>query len=227
VNFYSYESEFMNYTLEKHIRAYMPEMTASLLWTLSRLVRTKIVGFEQVEQLRHVNVAHWHGDEMIILPRFGSVNPAILVSHSKDGEMMARGARYLGYHVVRGSSSRGAVGGLIALIKASRDGHHAALAVDGPKGPRGVCKPGVVYLSQKTGVPLLPVGVAVSRKFIFEKTWNKVYLPLPLSRQVLFFDRPLYFGTEKDLDSITGYCGQVEEALHKASRRAQKILNQW
>ena len=85
-------------------------LAAFLLQSLSKRVRTKMVGVEQVEQLGKVNFAHWHGDELALLPRFGSLNTVILVSHSKDGDMMARGAEYLGYHVVRGSSTRGAVG---------------------------------------------------------------------------------------------------------------------
>ena len=141
--------------------------------------------------------------------------------------MMARGARFLGYHVVRGSSSRGAVAGMMALIKAGRQGFHASLAVDGPQGPRQVCKPGIVRLTQKAGVPLLPTGVAVSRAYVFEKAWNKTFLPLPFSRQVFFFDQPLVFGPEKDAQSLERYCRQVETALHKAHDNARCILNQW
>ena len=217
----------MNTRLKNMLRTYTPEFSARLLRTLSRLVRTKMVGFEQVRQLGQVNFAHWHGDELALIPQFGPLNAAILVSHSNDGEMMARGARFLGYHVVRGSSSKGAVGGMVALIKASRQGHYASLAVDGPQGPRHVCKPGIVRLTQKTGVPLLPTGVAVSRAFVLEKSWNKTYLPLPFSRQVFFFGTPLTFSPEKDEASLEAGCRQVEAALHEAHHKAQMILSQW
>ena len=217
----------MNTRLKNTLRTYTPELSARLLRTLSRLVRTKMVGFEQVRQLGQVNFAHWHGDELALIPRFGPLNATILVSHSNDGEMMAKGARFLGYHVVRGSSSKGAVGGMVALIKASRQGHHASLAVDGPQGPRHVCKPGIVRLTQKAGVPLLPTGVAAGRAFVLKKTWNKTYLPLPFSRQVIFFGPPLTFGPEKDEASLEAYCRQVETALHEAHESAQKVLVQW
>lgn len=217
----------MNPTLKYHLRKHMPLTAARLLWFLSRLVPTKIEGFDQVQQLGQTNFAHWHGDELALLPWFGKVKAALLVSHSQDGEMMAKGARYLGYHVVRGSSSRGAVGGMMALIKAIREGYHGVLAVDGPGGPRHVCKPGIVRLTQKGGVPLLLVGVAVSRKYAFERSWNKTYLPLPFSRQVIFFDQPLIIGPEKDPESLERYCREVEAALHKAKRKAEEKLRQW
>ncbi|MCP4749050.1 MAG: lysophospholipid acyltransferase family protein [Desulfobacteraceae bacterium] len=212
--------------LKDELRMHLPEIAARLLRVLSRLVRTKIIGFDQVERFGKVNFAIWHGDEMAMLPRFGNINGVILISQSKDGEMLARGARLLGYHVVRGSSSRRAVGGMVALIKASAQGYRGILAVDGPQGPLHTCKPGVVRLSQKSGVPLLPVGAATTRRYVFKKTWSKSYLPLPFGRQVIFFGEPLFFGQDKDAKSLANYCKQVEQALHSANREAKTILRQ-
>jgi lysophospholipid acyltransferase (LPLAT)-like uncharacterized protein len=217
----------MGLKLKHYLRKHMPVTAARILWLASRLVRTRIVGFDQVQRLHQVNFAHWHGDELALLPWFGKTNAALLVSHSKDGEMMAAGARHLGYHVVRGSSTRGAVGGMLALLKASRQGHHAVLAVDGPQGPRFVCKPGIVRLTQKSGVPLLPVGVAVTRRYTFAKSWNKAYLPLPFACQVLYFSEPLYLGPEKSGAAMDAYCRTVEDALRTAHRNAQESLLRW
>ena len=178
--------------LKDWVDEHWPVWAAKTLRSISKLVRTKAVGVEQTTRAP-CGIAHWHGDELALLPRFGHIGPTILVSHSKDGEIMARGATVLGYRVTRGSSTRGAVGGLLALIKAVREGHMVVLAVDGPQGPRGVCKPGIIRVAQKSGVPLFPVGVAGSARFVFKKSWNRTYLPLPFSRQVVFVDKPLYF----------------------------------
>jgi lysophospholipid acyltransferase (LPLAT)-like uncharacterized protein len=217
----------MNLKLKNYLRTFMPTTAARVVWLSSRLVRTRVVGFEQIQQLGQVNFAHWHRDELALLPWFGKKHVAVLVSQSKDGDMMAAAARHLGYHVVRGSSSKGAVGGLLALLKASRQGYHGEIAVDGPKGPLFVCKPGIVRLTQKSGVPLLPVGVAAGRKFVFEKAWNKTFLPLPFTRQVFFFGPPLYLGPGKDQAAMAGYCRAVENAIHEAHRCAQETLKRW
>lgn len=169
-------------------------------------------------------IAHWHGDELALIPRFGHIGPTILVSYSKDGSNMAKGAVALGYRVTRGSSSRGAVGGLLALVKAARNGHAVVLAVDGPQGPRGVCKPGIVRVVQKSGAPLFPVGVAGSNRFVFKKSWNQAYLPLPFSRQVVWVDKPLYFPKKTDASKIPGYCRQVERAIGEAQKKAEALL---
>ncbi|MDQ1333140.1 MAG: hypothetical protein QG552_90 [Thermodesulfobacteriota bacterium] len=188
-----------------------------------RIVRSTLVGVEQT-QGAPCGIAIWHGDELALIPRFGHLRPTLLVSRSKDGESMARAAQALGYRVTRGSSTRGAVGGLIALIRAVQEGHAVVLTVDGPQGPRGVCKPGIIRIVQKTGVPLFPVGVAVSRRFVFRKTWNQVYLPLPFSRQVVFVDRPISFPETYDFEAMEYHCRQVEAALQEAHQKARMVL---
>jgi len=200
-----------------------PVWAANVLKFLSSLVRTEIIGAEQGQGLVY-GVAHWHGDELALVSRFGNLGLTILVSHSKDGEIMARATRALGYRVTRGSSTRGAVGGLLALIKAVRDGHNVVLAVDGPKGPRGVCKPGIVRVVQKAGAPLFPVGVASTRRFVFKKTWNQVYLPLPFSRQVILIDKPIYFPKKASAEEMHRHCRRVEEGLRAAHKKAKSAL---
>ena len=213
--------EFYKQWLDDH----WPVWAARVLWGLSRLGYTKIVLNEKMDDYPVVCFAHWHGDELALITHFGKWRLALLVSHSKDGEIMAKGAEWLGYKITRGSSTRGAVGGLIALIRAVREGNSAGLAVDGPTGPRGVCKPGIVRLAQKTGVPLFPVGVATRRKYVFKKSWNKVYLPLPGFRQLIFFGDPLFFPSNGDEDNMDNLCRHTEVALNKARQKAQGILD--
>ena len=59
--------------------------------------------------------------------------------------MQARALALQGLRVVRGSSSRGGARGLAALgRRMKRDRADAAFAVDGPRGPYGVVKPGAM-----------------------------------------------------------------------------------
>lgn len=205
-----------------------PVWAARILSFWSGLVRTRVIGMEQSKDFPGACFAHWHGDEMALLALGGRIGVTILVSHSRDGETMARAAHSLGYRVVRGSSSRrGAVGGLLALIKAARAGDHVVLAVDGPRGPRGVCKPGIVRLAQKAGVPLLPAGVAVSRRYLFRKSWSQVYLPLPFARQVILIGDPVRFPEEAKGEELEGHCRRVVEALCRARDRAEEALAAW
>ena len=115
----------------------------------------------------------------------------------------------------------------MALMKAVRDGHHVVLAVDGPRGPRGVCKPGVVRLAQKGGVPVFPAGVAVSRRIVFRRTWSRVYLPLPFSRQVVLIGDPIHFPSRATDEEMALFCRRVEEGLRRAAAGAEEALANW
>ena len=99
---------------------------------------------------------------------------------------------WLGFKVVRGSSTRGGAGGLKGLIDAvAREGWNASLAVDGPRGPIYKVKPGVLKLAQQTQCVLVPGAAAASRRFVFKKAWNRCYLPLPFSRCVIVYGEPI------------------------------------
>src|SRR5690606_11137684 len=57
-------------------------------------------------------IAFFHQDELALIPYFKNKYFSVLVSHSKDGQIMTNAIKRLGIEAVRGSSSRGAVAGL-------------------------------------------------------------------------------------------------------------------
>ncbi|MEX0799279.1 MAG: lysophospholipid acyltransferase family protein, partial [Bacteriovoracaceae bacterium] len=139
----------------------------------------------------------FHQDELCLMPYFQNKKLAVLVSLSKDGEIMRKVAQRLGVATVRGSSSRGAARGLLAAIKKVREGYHFALAVDGPRGPIYKVKEGLPAISQKTKTPILPVRAFPSKAKIFSRSWNQAKLPLPFSKITLKFgDLKMYSSQE-------------------------------
>lgn len=132
-------------------------------------------------------LAFFHQDELCLLNYFRNRNMSVLISISKDGEIMHTNAKLLGYSPVRGSSSKKAVSGLIAAIKKVRQGYKMAFAVDGPRGPIYEAKEGIIAVSKKTDTKIVPVRAYSSRTKIFEKSWNKAKFPLPFSRIDLHF----------------------------------------
>ncbi len=105
----------------------------------------------------------------------------ILTSPSRDGQIFARLLRRLGLRTVQGSSSKRGVEGALALIHAVEEGHHVSFAVDGPRGPRGVVKPGVIWLSRRSGAPIYPLAVRLRPRLALP-TWDRAEIPLPLAR---------------------------------------------
>ncbi len=130
-------------------------------------------------------LAFFHQDELALIPYFKSTGFSTLVSLSKDGEIMAQAAGYLGYHPVRGSSSRGAASGLIAAIRKVKEGYNLAFAVDGPRGPIFKVKPGLCAVSNKTQKLILPIRAHIDYQYVFEKSWNKAKFPKPFTKITL------------------------------------------
>jgi lysophospholipid acyltransferase (LPLAT)-like uncharacterized protein len=158
--------------------------------------------------------AHWHGDELLLVAVFAKRHYAVMVSRSKDGEWMKAVLTRLGFHVVRGSSTRGGAAGLKGLIDAvAKEGLCAALAVDGPRGPVYQVKPGVLKLAQATGRPILMGAAAVNRRFVFRKAWNQCYLPLPFARAVIVYGEPLTVPPDASESELEQLRKQLEAKL--------------
>lgn len=144
----------------------------------------------------------FHQDELCLVPYYKHTGFSVLVSLSKDGEIMTQAGQKLGYFPVRGSSSRGAVSGLIAAIKKVKEGYNFAFAVDGPRGPIYKVKDGICAVSKKTQRPIIPVRCFVSNAYIFKKSWNKAKLPKPFCTITLKFGEFKNYQTQELEDTL-------------------------
>jgi len=115
-----------------------------------------------------------------------------LIAPGRDGDYPTAVAEGFGHFVVRGSSRRAGLAALHALVKALRDRPGpAAIAVDGPLGPVGRAKGGVLVCAAQTGRPIVPVAAAARRRIDFPGSWSGIYLPLPFTRAVVVCGEPL------------------------------------
>ncbi|MCH9845353.1 MAG: DUF374 domain-containing protein [Alphaproteobacteria bacterium] len=100
-----------------------------------------------------------------------------LSSSHPDSRLIVSIYRHYGYNAVYGSSRRGGSAAVLELINLIKKGNSAMVTPDGPKGPRREVKEGGIYIAMKTGAPLVPIGMAVAKKKVFHKTWDKMCLP--------------------------------------------------
>ena len=156
----------------------------------------------------------FHGTQLALLAWRRPRKTSVMVSHSRDGQMQAQALSVQGMSIVRGSSSRGGARALVALVKAMRGGHDAAFAVDGPRGPYGVVKPGAIAAAQQAGGALVPLGVACRHALTFEKAWDKFLLPWPFSRVFVIAGDPLPANTT---------ASELAAAIRKTNLRAAKL----
>ena len=100
------------------------------------------IALQHLKSGQKMIVAIWHQRILVVMGyarRFGVYKPSVMISRSRDGEMIAKVYSSFNFRPIRGSSSRG---GKEALANMVEDLVHHQLAVhilDGPRGPRGSC----------------------------------------------------------------------------------------
>lgn len=165
-------------------------------------------------------VALWHGEQQLILPgRPRDKRWMVLSSMSEDGRLQSAILKRLGIDTVAGSSSRGGARGLLALTRAVRGGCSVAMAVDGPRGPRHVVKPGLVELARLTGVPIVAVRGVATASWTASRSWDRFELPKPGARIVLNVGAPFQVQGARRVvvDDMTQRLQRELEALEVSS----------
>lgn len=168
-------------------------------------------------------IAFWHSAMLVPAYVGRGRGVQVLVSQHTDGEYIARAIRYLGFGVVRGSTTRGGARAVIDLMRQAEGGRFLAITPDGPRGPREVVQPGVIYLSEKTALPIQPIGLAFSRAWQLP-SWDRFCIPKPFSRVALVFGEPIRVPTGLKEEELEGYRQALQEALKGLSQRAEAII---
>jgi lysophospholipid acyltransferase (LPLAT)-like uncharacterized protein len=72
--------------------------------------------------------------------------------------------RRFGMDPTRGSTTRGGLRALYALLKKVKEGYDIAFTPDGPRGPAQIAQIGVVQTARLSGLPVVPIGMGALKK---------------------------------------------------------------
>ena len=129
--------------------------------------------------------ALWHNRLLIfpfVLRRFfPNRRGAALISASRDGDLLADAIKRFDFDVVRGSSSRLGASAILQLTDVLASGRDVVITPDGPRGPAYELGPGIIFLAQKSGAPVVPVNMEYSSYWRL-KSWDRFILPRPFSK---------------------------------------------
>jgi len=139
-------------------------LLASFIRLLHATLRVAHVGAGNIEHLPQFIIAFWHEHLILMLHSRYHKPIRVLVSQSRDGELIASTFVHYGVDVSRGSTTRGATAALREMIRTAREGSTIVFTPDGPKGPRRVVKEGLIYAAQATGLPIVPYAFAAKKK---------------------------------------------------------------
>ncbi|MCR9130056.1 MAG: lysophospholipid acyltransferase family protein [Alphaproteobacteria bacterium] len=214
-------------TLGALLAGYMSLVKATTRWERRGLEHAEPVW----ESGRGVVGCVWHSRILMTIAVWPKTaqTPAILISRSRDGDVVADAARRHGVGVVRGSSlnqrktgkQKGSVGAFREMARHVETGGCMAVTPDGPRGPRMRAGAGAIKLARTAQAPVLPCAWSTSRAIVFN-SWDRFMLPLPFARGVIVYAEPISLDAGADEHAIKAAAQRLEEALNAATAEADK-----
>ena len=183
---------------------------ASFLKLINLTIKKEIIGDFPTEP---VIFMFWHRDQIPLLLFSMNRNYGVLVSQSKDGELIAGPISRLGFVAVRGSSTRGgtkALRGLLAHLKR----HSIGITPDGPRGPIYSITDGLLTTAYLSKRPVIPLAIDVSREWTFN-SWDKFRFPKPFSSMRMKFGTKHFVPSKDDFPNVKEALKKEMESMFK------------
>src|SRR5438128_1016026 len=197
-----------------------------LINLIGRTVRFEIEGWDNWEAASRDGkipiYTFWHNRVFLATYFWRRRGIVVMTSQSFDGEYIARFIQRFGYGAARGSSTRGATGAIVEMVRLMRTGCPTAFTIDGPKGPRYVAKMGAVLLAKKTGNPILPFTITANRFWEAKKSWDRSQVPKLFARAHALIAPPIFVPADADEALLNSKRDELQESLDELNRRGDE-----
>src|SRR2546430_7576844 len=197
-----------------------------LIKLIGRTVKFEIEGWENWEAASVEGkipiYTFWHNRIFLSIYFWQRRRIVVMTSQSFDGEYIARFVQRFGNGAARGSSTRGATGAFVEMVRLGRAGRPTAFTIDGPKGPRYVAKMGSVLLAKKTSHPVLPFTIATKNFWAIKSTWDETQVPRPFTRARVFIAPPIFVSADAADEALGRKRAELQTALDSLEQTAEK-----
>jgi hypothetical protein len=214
------------------VQALIAALLAGYMSLVKATTRWEVRGLEHAEPIwmsgDGVIGCVWHGRILMTIAAWPKnvQPPAILISRSREGEVVTKVARHHNVEVVRGSSrnksktkQKGGLSAFREMVRWVEGGGAMALTPDGPRGPRMRAGFGAVKLARATGAPLVGLGWSTSNAIIF-KSWDRFVLPLPFGKGVIVWTEPVDIPKDADKTALEDARATLEARMISANMEA-------
>jgi lysophospholipid acyltransferase (LPLAT)-like uncharacterized protein len=211
-----------------------PAVQSAAAWLAAQLLRLLWLSFRRDIRIHPDAAAYmrgdtsaifclWHG-RMILFPflKPKARELFVLISHHRDGELIAKLIAHFGVQSVRGSSSNGAKEATHMLQQKLAEGRNISITPDGPRGPACQAQRGALHLARQSGTPMIPVSFAASR-YTQLRSWDRFIIPHPFAKIRVEIAAPITVAKAATLTELKQHKLQLEEALDAAAMRADEV----
>lgn len=181
---------------------------------------------EQVHPKRAFSIGIWHCNAFAGTLSHTYQKFCPLCSHSTDGQMVAFVCSRMGLRPISGSSSRGGKEARQEILKQFDEGYATAITVDGPRGPAGKVKPGIIDIARRGNVAVLPMA-AVPESHWTLTSWDKLRIPKPFSRVAVCYNEPIVIPRSTKGDDFDSYVETLDKRLNELEDICQDALRNW
>lgn len=207
--------------LKHKIRTFQKDCITELLCFLTVVLFHIIRAFYNCKCINYPDVkcvfALWHAHQCGVFSCNQQRKTCIMVSNSRDGEIISRAANAMGVATVRGSkSNKGAKASLELIKKIQNENMNGALTIDGPKGPKRIVKKGIIEIAKLTSTPIVPaVWWSPQKRFLKFKSWDEFRFPLIGTKLVMLFGEPIPVPNNPNDEEIETIRKKVEDSLNE------------
>ncbi len=186
-----------------------PQLLKTIRWTSS----VKVSNRDNLSKLfpaKNFILAFWHGQMLPLVQFFLNSGFYTFVSPHRDGEYVSGMMKGMGQNALRTSLRDVKISALVEGLRLARQGETLAITPDGPIGPRLTAKPGIIKISQRTELPILPAaGLATKARYF--SSWDRFCFPLPFGKIMLNFGAP--FSPAEISEPVDDLTGELENKL--------------
>jgi lysophospholipid acyltransferase (LPLAT)-like uncharacterized protein len=193
-------------------------------WTvlaLTATLRVRQVRAEHIDSTPQYVLTFWHRQLVPLLGRARWRRPiTVMSSQSKDGQFSTATLARFGVESVSGSSTRGGSAAVRGILRVAREGKSIVFTPDGPRGPVGVVKDGVIFTARASQLPIMPMAFA-AKKYKLLRSWDRMIIPMPFSKGVCVYGAPMLVPRDADTEE---WRLKVERTLNELSEEAERLV---
>src|SRR6266849_4557543 len=213
-------SDLLRHLLCAIIALYIRLVYATSRWTVEGGAAAQL----HFREKRPFILAFWHG-RLLMMPMAWprEVPIHMLISGHRDGRIIADAVGHFGIASIAGSSSRGGLAALRAMVKTLKEGACVGITPDGPRGPAMQASQGIVAAARLAGASIIPLSYATRRRWVLG-TWDRFHLALPFTAGIHLWGTPIDVPVDADELVLERYRQLVEDELNALGREADRRM---